>query len=226
MIKVHYQNQDFMVVIKPEDVNFHCQENELGLIEQLKKQLELEKIFPVHRLDKMTSGLLLVALNLKTAQCFQQMFENCEIEKYYLAVSNQKPKKKQGWIKGKMVPGRNGSWKFSNKEGRFASTQFISVSTQPGERLYLLKPHTGRTHQLRVAMKSLSAPICGDVRYAHKTEANQEQRGYLHAYGIKFALENSLYEFVCLPESGERFLSQACCDVLIHWSKPWTLFKG
>ena len=226
MIKVHFQNQDFMVVIKPEGVNYHTEDNELGLIEQLKKQLGLESIFPVHRLDKMTSGLLLVALNLKTAQSFQKMFESHDIEKYYLAVSNQKPKKKQGWVKGKMASARNGSWKFSNKEGRFASTQFISVSTQPGERLYLLKPHTGRTHQLRVAMKSLSAPICGDVRYAHKTEANQEQRGYLHAYGIKFALENSLYEFVCLPESGERFLSQACCDVLIHWSKPWTLFKG
>lgn len=256
MIEIKFKNSDFLIAVKPANSNFHCEGDQLGFVEQLKTQLALEnlknkqsvlevkkveqkevkqkevkleqelQLYPVHRLDKMTSGLIIFALNKATAQDFQRMFESREIDKFYIAISNKKPKKKQGAIKGKMTPARNGSWKFSNQEGVFASTHFISVSTQPNERLFLLKPLTGRTHQLRVALKSIAAPIAGDSRYNDKNEAILEQRGYLHAYGIRFAHKNSLYEFVCLPDSGERFMSQACLAKLASWAKPWTFFKG
>jgi tRNA pseudouridine32 synthase/23S rRNA pseudouridine746 synthase len=173
----------------------------------------------------MTSGLLIVALNKATANQFLELFSERKIDKYYLAVSNSKPKKKQGWIKGDMLATRNGSWKLAKTMIKPAITRFISVSIQSGERLYLLKPETGKTHQLRVALKSISAPICGDQRYANRVEAIEEDRGYLHAYALKFNLAGHLFEFVRAPENGSRFLTKACRGKIEEWTKPWSLFK-
>ena len=220
MIPILFQNSDFIVVNKPAGLNFHSEELP-GLVVLVQQQLGLEELYPVHRLDKMTSGLLILALNKATAQAFQRMFKQHLIEKFYIAISDQKPKKKQGWVKGDMLPARRGSWKLTNTNENPAITQFISVSVKPGERLFLLKPKTGKTHQLRVAMKSLSAPICGDDRYSDSNKAKLEQRGYLHAYAIRFKIKDALFEFVCKPDAGERFTQKACLDLLENWQQPW-----
>lgn len=222
MIPVIYQNSDFVLIDKPAGLSFHS-ENSPGLAAMLKKQLQREVLYPVHRLDKMTSGLVLFALNKSAAQAFQRLFEAHEIEKYYLAISDTKPKKKQGWVIGDMVPARRGSWKLRPNRENPAKTRFISASLGPGIRLYLLKPFTGRTHQIRVAMKSISAPICGDLRYAEADQAKQEERGYLHAYGLRFSLFGEHYEFVLPPRDGERFQTAACHKQLAEWSIPWSL---
>ena len=224
MIPVVYQNRDFVIVNKPAGLNFHT-EDLPGLVVLVQNQLGIESIYPVHRLDKMTSGLLVLALNKQTAQSFQLMFESHQVEKLYIAISDQKPKKKQGWIKGDMLPARRGSWKLSKTMENPAITEFISASIKPGERLFLLKPKTGKTHQLRVAMKGLSAPICGDLRYAESINAVAEERGYLHAYAIRFTLNNELYSFVCLPHLGMRFKQEECQCILQDWQDAWGLFK-
>lgn len=220
MIPILFQNSDFIVINKPEGLSFHS-EDLPGLVVLVKKQLNLKEIYPVHRLDKMTSGLLILALNKVTAQAFQKMFEQQQVEKFYIAISDQKPKKKQGWVKGDMRPARRGSWKLTNTHENPAVTRFISVLVQPGERLFLLKPKTGKTHQLRVAMKSLSAPISGDERYSNSPKAKQEQRGYLHAYAIRFKVNDESFEFVCQPHSGMRFTQKACLELLENWQQPW-----
>ncbi|BCN93489.1 RNA pseudouridine synthase [Thiomicrorhabdus immobilis] len=224
MISILYQNNDFIVVNKPAGVNFHSEELP-GLVVLVQQQLNLSEIYPVHRLDKMTSGLLILALNKPTAQRFQRMFENHLVEKFYIAISDQKPKKKQGWIKGDMVAARRGSWMLTKTQTNPAVTQFISALIHPGERLFLLKPKTGKTHQLRVAMKSLSAPICGDARYGDANRAKLEDRGYLHAYAIRFELQQTPYEFICQPDEGQRFLQADCQKLLKAWQTPWTYFK-
>jgi len=214
-----------VVVDKPDNLNFHSEDNLPGLVVLLKQQLNVADLYPVHRLDKMTSGILLVALNKLTAQAFQRLFESRQIEKFYLAISDQKPKKKQGWIKGDMIPSRRGSWKLTKTQDNPSVTQFKSVLIRPSERLYLLKPKTGKTHQLRVAMKSNSTPICGDIRYADKSHADREQRGYLHAYAVRFELLGELYEFSCPPTTGSRFLAPECQILLGKWNKPWQEFR-
>lgn len=208
------------MVDKPAGLNFHS-ETSPGLVVVLQQQLKIEQLYPVHRLDKMTSGLVILALNKKTAQAFQTLFAERKVEKFYLAISDQKPKKKQGWVKGDMQPARRGSWMLTKSKHNPAVTQFISVLIQPGERLFLLKPFTGKTHQLRVAMKSLSAPICGDQRYAEAEKAKQEDRGYLHAYAIRFELYNTPYEFVKMPQQGQRFIDTHCQALIQAWSNPW-----
>ena len=109
-------HEDFIIVEKPADVNFHDEgEIESGFFNQVKNhgkaQGTFTDLFPIHRLDKMTSGLIIFAKNLSAAQVFQELFQQHKIEKYYLAISDKKPKKKQGLIKGDMEKSRRGMWK-------------------------------------------------------------------------------------------------------------------
>jgi len=222
-IKIKYENEYFVVVDKPAGMNFHSEED-AGLAVQVRQMLNVRQLYPVHRLDKMTSGLTLFAKTHSAAQQFQLLFEARKIKKFYLAISTRKQKKKQGWIKGDMCSARRGNWKFAATKNNPAITQFLSASLRTAERAFLIKPHTGKTHQIRVALKSLGAPICGDIRYARKDEAQQEERGYLHAYALNFEFEGEAYQFISAPTQGERFLSDIFAQRLLEWSKPWELF--
>lgn len=217
-----HNHSSFVIVSKPSGVNFHSEE-EAGFVVQVSQQLGLP-LFPVHRLDKMTSGLLILAKDSETAAKFGTMFENREIEKYYLALSMRKPKKKMGWVKGDMTKARRGDYKLLTTMENPAITQFISCALRTHERFFLIKPHTGKTHQIRVALKSLGSPIAGDERYAQADEARKEDRGYLHAYALRFTLNGENFEFVSPPDEGERFISTECKNQLEIWSKPWELF--
>ena len=224
-IEIIEKNALFIVVNKPAGLNFHCEGGE-GLVTLLKLQLNLPVLYPVHRLDKMTSGLIIFALSKKIATVFMELFQSHKIEKYYLAISTEKPKKKQGWIKGDMEKARRGSWKLTKTNNHPAITQFISQSVQPKERLFLLKPYSGKTHQLRVALKSISAPITGDQRYQALALSNKEDRGYLHAYALRFEIEGSHYNWVLQPNYGKRFISKEFKIALSNWLKPWEVFNG
>ena len=218
-----FQNADFILLDKPAGLSFHSEQTP-GLVVLAQQQLGLSELYPVHRLDKMTSGLVLLAKNLVAAQKFQVMFEQRQIEKYYLAVSTHKPKKKQGWIKGDMLQSRRGSYRLTTTMDNPAITQFISASLAPNERAFLIKPHTGKTHQIRVALKSLGAPIAGDQRYQALAEAEQEDRGYLHAYALRFSLFGENYAFVCPPTEGQRFVANAFKVQCAAWNEPWKMF--
>jgi len=214
------QQAHFIVINKAAGINFH-DEDELGqgLFNLVKKQLQLAELYPVHRLDKMTSGLVIMAKDLKTAQLFQQKFCQHSVDKYYLAISDQKPKKKQGLIKGDMAKSRRGSYKLLRSLENPAITQFFSYSLGQGRRLYLLKPHSGKTHQLRVALNSLSAPILGDTLYS----GSKADRGYLHAYAVNFNIYNQQYQYLCMPDNGEQFMSNESQTVIKELSTPWQL---
>lgn len=217
-----FENDMFAVALKPAGANFHSEE-EAGFVVQVSQQLGIP-LFPVHRLDKMTSGLVILAKNGETAAQFGKMFENREIEKYYLAISTRKPKKKMGWIKGDMSSARRGDYKLLVTMNNPAITQFVSCALRTHERGFLIKPHTGKTHQIRVALKSLGSPIAGDQRYAQADEARKEARGYLHAYSLRFRLNGKEFCFVSPPEEGERFMSREYKNQLEIWSQPWELF--
>jgi tRNA pseudouridine32 synthase/23S rRNA pseudouridine746 synthase len=222
-IDIVFENEDFVLVNKPAGLSFHSEDGP-GLVVILCEQLEVEQLYSVHRLDKMTSGLLILAKRSEVANALSRRFEERKIEKFYLALSMRKPKKKQGWIKGDMGPSRRGSYKLLSTHENPAVTQFISTALRTHERFFLVKPHTGKTHQIRVALKSLGSPVAGDMRYAASDDAKTEDRGYLHAYALRFTLNGELFSFVCLPDEGERFLSHECIQQLTLWSEPWALF--
>lgn len=223
-INIIDENDDFIIVEKPHDINFHDEgEIEHGFFNQVKKmgqvQAKFNDLYPVHRLDKMTSGLIIFAKNLAAAQQFQQLFEQHKVEKYYLAISDKKPKKKQGLIKGDMAKSRRGMWKLLRSQDNPATTQFFSYPLTAGRRLYLLKPHSGKTHQLRVALSSIGSPILGDPSYANQ-DSIQDQRGYLHAYALRFNFSGQYFQYVLPPSSGEYFTEGLALNEL---NFPWTL---
>lgn len=217
-----YENDSFIIALKRAGVNFHSEE-EAGFVVQVSQQAGIA-LFPVHRLDKMTSGLVILAKTSEVAAQFGKMFENREVEKYYLAISMRKPKKKMGWVKADMGAARRGDYKLFPTMDNPAITQFISCALRTHERFFLIKPHTGKTHQIRVALKSLGSPCAGDERYAQADEARKEDRGYLHAYALRFVLNGEGFEFVSPPDEGERFVSTECIKQLELWNKPWELF--
>jgi len=213
-------NVDFIIVSKAPNINFHTEGDHLGIVELVKAQLNYAQLYPVHRLDKMTSGLLIFAKSASVAAQFGALFSERRIDKYYLAVSDKKPKKKQGLIKGDMSKGRNGSYLLLKTNQNPAVTQFFSFSLGLGQRIFVLKPHTGKTHQLRVAMKSLGAPINGDPRYYPN---NQQSIGQLHAWCLRFNLAGKDYHYQNSPNwnSNEASVQQWCANNNQPWLLSW-----
>lgn len=195
-----FRCDDYWVIHKPAGLSFHAESDELGVMQSLALSYPDQTFYPVHRLDKMTSGLLIVACHSAAAAEFGKMFERHQIEKRYLALSTKKPKKKQGTIMGGMVPSRRGQWKLTKDNENLAITQFFSSSFQ-GYRVFLVRPLTGKTHQIRVALKSLGSPILGDLRYGGEAA----DRGYLHAYALQFNWYGEEKRYVCLPDYGKAF---------------------
>lgn len=222
-INIIDEQDDFLIADKPAGCNFHDEENiGLGFYSQVKKfafeQLGIDEIYPVHRLDKMTSGLIIFAKNINAAQAFQVLFEQHQIEKFYLAIADGKPKKKQGLIKGDMEKSRRGMWKLMRSTENPAISQFNSYYIAPKRRLYLIKPHSGKTHQIRVALNSIGVPIFGDPLYGLHDNAD---RGYLHAFALKFTLNSNGYFYCLRPTEGKEFTDITTTTVIEELTSPW-----
>lgn len=218
-IDVLFDHPDFVVVNKPSNIAVQNESHQSGILPILCQQLKVEKLWLVHRLDKITSGILILAKNAQAAAVFGQLFEQKEIEKYYLAISAKKPKKKQGAIKGGMKKVRDGKWMLDSSNIAVAISQFFSFSISPGLRLFLIKPLTGKTHQIRVALKSIGSPILGDDLY----KGENADRTYLHAYCIRFSYQQQPFCIICPPNKGEMFLSDNTKQQVANLTTPWTL---
>lgn len=212
-------NDDFIVVNKAPGITVQRDNDQAGLLECVANDLGLETLYPVHRLDKLTSGVLLMARTQAANQTLSRLFAERRVQKYYLAISDRKPKKKQGLIKGDMEKARRGSWKLLTSTNNPALTQFFSRSVGPGLRLFLLKPRTGKTHQLRVALKSLGAPILGDERYS----GTPADRAYLHAWQLSFPWGGGQCCFTAQPEQGSGFASESFERSIEDWKLPSVL---
>ncbi|MDQ7990896.1 MAG: pseudouridine synthase [Candidatus Dactylopiibacterium sp.] len=215
--RILFEHPDFILALKPAGMNFHSEGDEPGFVVRVKALLDEPGLHPVHRLDRITSGLVLLARHADAAREFGRMFEAREIRKCYLALSDQRPSKKQGWVRGAMLKARGGSWRLAREGESDCATQFFCFSAGDGLRLFLLRPLTGRTHQLRVALKSLSAPILGDARYG----GSPADRGYLHAYALRFTWKDCCFDFLELPEEGELFARTRDQLTGKPWSLPW-----
>ena len=194
MPSILFENNDFIVVNKPCGIEFH---GEQGILSKLRQTFP--ELYGVHRLDKETSGLMLFAKTKKSEQKLKELFSLKKAQKFYLALSVSKPKKKMGLIKGDLEKARGGSFKLCRSLKNPSQTKFISYSLS-SFRLFILRPLTGKTHQLRVVCQSLGASILGDQRY----KGAQADRMYLHAFRLKFVYENKEYDFSSYEMTGEH----------------------
>lgn len=266
-IPILYEDDTMLAICKPPHIPHHDdpQRGQLGILSLIRQQQQHphstfpypHRLYGVHRLDQVTSGILLFAKDPTTANTLITKFRQREVVKYYFAISAKRPKKKkQGWVKGRMVMGRRGSYKLLNENGDtslmntncdgemvessdkaesnderggYAVTRFYTAGLGNLELAYvpdrqyeskdnstqyltpktaiLFEPHTGKTHQLRVAAKAVGLPILGDVRYGggqsippvRETIDNRQQsyldnsisvwdRTYLHSSALHFQM--------------------------------------
>jgi tRNA pseudouridine32 synthase/23S rRNA pseudouridine746 synthase len=133
---------------------------------------------PMHRLDRDTSGCLLLARNPKARARFQQAFETGAITKSYLAVLDGEMEGDEGSIELPVakVSSQKGGWRMVVDEGgKAAVTRWRKLATADGQSLVEFKPTTGRTHQIRVhAARGLGAAIVGDPVYSLADDADLE----------------------------------------------------
>src|SRR5579863_9554104 len=146
----------------------------------------------VHRLDRDTSGVLVLARNAKAAAALSSAFRNKETRKFYWAAVAGLPKPRQGRIDQALakLPGPAGErMALDEEDGKHAVTHYRTVSHAGDKVSWLtLQPMTGRTHQLRVHCKVLGAPIIGDRKYggaaAHPSGVPNANRLHLHARAL------------------------------------------
>ncbi|ABM01739.1 TIGR01621 family pseudouridine synthase [Shewanella amazonensis] len=216
MYRIIADETDFLVIDKAPGVHFHSQDGSAGVVAQVESDLGID-LYPVHRLDTLTSGLIILAKSSAAAADFTELFSRHGVQKYYLALAKGKPKKKQGKIAGDMAKSRRSQYKLLRTMENPAVTQFFSASVAEGLRAYLLKPLTGKTHQLRVALASLGTPILGDTLYGGESS----DRGYLHAWQLEFQFRSRDYRFESKPSVGEAFCSDTLSQQLKNdWCNP------
>ena len=214
----------FLLVDKPSGSSVHRDGADDSLLDRIRAERQLDYLAPVHRLDKLTSGLWLLAKNPAAAAELSAQFAQRTVEKYYLALSDRKPRKKQGSVDGALIKARGGSYRLAREGEPWSRTQFFSYGLGGGVRLFLLKPLTGRTHQLRVVMKSLGAPIIGDTRYygaPSPEEGSLADRCYLHAYALCFTFAGERLRIINEPRDGNLFTSGPCRTRLADLGAPW-----
>lgn len=208
-VRVLLERDGVVAVAKPPGLQHHAvnaKEGEPGVVEAAREALGGfdGRLYACHRLDAGTSGVLLLAKTKEAAAAVARAFRERRVSKYYVAVGarGRKPSKKKGCVRGDQVPGRRGAWRLVRSAERPAVTGFVSAGANDGLRAFLLHPQTGRTHQIRVAMKSLGCPVLGDALYGDAVAAGQIDRMYLHALAVRLTLAGRPFQVVCPPSGG------------------------
>jgi len=153
------------------------------------------KHYLVHRLDKDTTGLLIVAKSPQARDQLMELFEKREVEKQYLALVDGIPTEEQGVRKSLFA--KKGSfegqtiWGSSN-QGLTAVTAWKTIARGRNAALILCEPETGRTHQIRVHMAEMGHPILVDRQYAKSFRCSLFfQRPLLHAHRLRFSFQGN-----------------------------------
>ena len=190
-------NDNFIVINKPSGIAVQSGTKSFrNIIDVLKdtKYFENTKPYIVHRLDKETSGVLIVAKNREYAQLFTSLFRIRKIHKTYIAITYGKVSKSINTLKDDLILYENGK-KIIQK----AISHIRILKTSTDYSYVELNPITGRKHQLRKQLYNIGNPILGDDKYFIDRRADKMKHKsknlMLHAYKIKFMIENIQYNF-------------------------------
>ncbi len=187
-------NENFIVLNKPIGIPVQSGTKSFkNLIDILKnsKYFENSKPFIVHRLDKETSGVLIIAKNRKFAQLFTSLFRIRKIHKTYLAIVYGKVNKSIKMMKDNLIYYENNK-KISQK----AVSNLKIIKSNEAYSFLELNPITGRKHQLRKQLLKIGCPIVGDDKYFLNGRKRIKIKNLmLHAHKIKFMINNIQYNF-------------------------------
>ncbi|KAI8099296.1 uncharacterized protein BX664DRAFT_320948 [Halteromyces radiatus] len=172
-IQVIYRDDEWMMINKPGGIQAHPsgRYRHNSVVHILRKQYDLSSLYPINRLDRQTSGLMMIGLNSQKAQHIQQQMQNGNIEKEYLCrVQGEFPKDQVTCD----IPIKPMGFKFSFQyadfhNGKPSKTLFERVSFNGRTSVVRCRPITGRTHQIRVHLRYLGYPIVNDPVYGPHT---------------------------------------------------------
>ena len=190
-----FENNDFIVLNKWSQIATQGGSKIKTSIDHIIKNINSNYRL-VHRLDKETSGLLLIAKNLNYAKKLSSLFKQKEITKFYIALCEGKPKNNHSQVKLEI---KNKKLKIEN-----TITNYKVVNKNKSISSILFNPQTGKTHQLRIVSKNLGCPIVGDNKYNIHSKYKKESL-MLHAFALKFSINSKKFEYISkLPD---HFLS-------------------
>ena len=213
-LPILYEDDDVIVVNKPSGLLTHAKgglsdEPTVAEIIRPKTSFAMDTDRPgiVHRLDRDTSGLLIIAKNPESAAHLQRQFAERTAKKTYVAITDGKPKLNAAKID--LPIGRNPSAPSTfriDPNGKPAQTTYHVLAENDAQSLVELKPATGRTHQLRVHLAHLNAPILGDRVYGKSSDC----RMMLHAQKLEITLpsgERRVFEAI-VPDEFKKFFPE------------------
>ena len=201
-------NKNFIIINKPSGVPVQSGTKSFkNIIDIIKntKYFENSKPYVVHRIDKETSGIFIIAKNREFAQLFTSLFRIRKIHKTYLALVYGKVNSSIKMLKDELVY-YEGNKKISQK----AISNLKLIKSNEGYSFVELNPITGRKHQLRKQLLKIGNPIVGDDKYFLNNRKRIKTKNLmLHAYKIKFMIENVQYNFKAkYNNSFENFLNK------------------
>ncbi|MDD5399937.1 MAG: RluA family pseudouridine synthase [Sulfurimonas sp.] len=213
-VEILYEDDDVLVINKPSGLTVHPAPSvkEATLVDWLKhKGIRLSTISGeerhgiVHRLDKGTSGSMIIAKNNEAHEFLSTQLQDKSMGRYYLAVVNPPLKDDLTQIECPIARSTHNRLKMACLEhGKYAKTLFKTLASSNDEKNQLLacKLFTGRTHQIRVHLESINRHIIGDHIYAQNPKLENAERILLHAYMIYFIHPTSKEKlsFVALPD--------------------------
>lgn len=212
-VQIVYEDEDLLVVNKPAGLIVHPknltddQKSLSSWVDENYPKLKevgepfiasgspLPRYGIVHRLDKDTSGLIVIAKNQPAFDYSKNLFQTHQITKHYYALVHGQPKEKSGTINAPL--GRIGLKRTTRTQGKKlidskeSITEYKVIKNYPlltnHYSLLDVSPKTGRTHQIRVHLKSIGCPVVGDFVYGPKySKDSQPPRLFLHAYKLEF----------------------------------------
>ena len=149
------------------------------------------KPFSVHRLDKETSGVFIIAKNRETAQLLTSLFRMRKVHKTYLAICHGEIEKNSGQFNDKLIRYDNGKKIIEEAKTTYKVLDKNSICS-----LVELKPITGRKHQLRKQLYAIGNSIYGDSKYSNKFFKQSKNKNLmLHSYQIKFMINDKRYTY-------------------------------
>ena len=194
--EVIYEDDEVLVVNKP-----------AGLLSEPRAEYCPERTLAdfgwvVHRLDRDTSGVMILAKNEEVQQFLKKQFQGRTVHKTYVAVVCGKPKLDEARIDLPIIRNKKRPTTFLvDANGRESETYYKVLESSGARSLVELRPVTGRTHQLRVHMKYIGCPILGDIIYGEAAD-----RLYLHARDLEITLPSGERKVFSAPVPKE-FLS-------------------
>lgn len=221
-IEIICETPDYIVVNKPCGVSVTADRTgEASLPKLLGDVFPGRPLFTVHRLDKPTSGVLIMAFNPETHRALCELFSSRQVTKTYLALVSGAVLSESGRIDDPIAADRKNAqmMKVDHRKGKDAYTDYEVLATFGTYSLLAVRPETGRTHQIRVHLTSIGLPIVCDPMYGserplllsdvkpgykiarHKTEERPllERLG-LHAYQLNISIKGEMKSFVAPPD--------------------------